>query len=100
MQRLLINIGGYKGEGILIEKVIRDLHEEAQRRSWESLPIRLVDGTTLPAFQRLVPNARRNVYISAGIHGDEPGGPLAALELLKENLWPDDVNLWLVGCLN
>jgi hypothetical protein len=100
MQRLLINIGGYKGEGIPIERVLRDLTEEAQRQNWEALPILLADGTTLPAFQKLTTNARRNVYISTGIHGDEPAGPLAALELLKEDLWPQDVNVWLVGCLN
>jgi protein MpaA len=100
MQRLLINIGGYKGEGILIEKVLRDVDEEANRHRWEAVPITLADGTKLPAFQKLAPNPRKNVYISAGIHGDEPAGPLAALELLKENIWPNDANIWLVACLN
>ncbi len=28
------------------------------------------------------------IYISTGIHGDEPAGPLAALQLLQENRWP------------
>ena len=100
MQRLLINVGGYKGEGILIDKVLRDVEEEAKRHGWEPIPILLGDGTRLPAFQKLGSNPRKNVYISTGIHGDEPAGPLAALELLKENPWPSDLNVWLVACLN
>ena len=100
MQRLLINVGGYKGEGILIEKVLEDLQQEADQQGWTSIPIVLSDGSALPAFEKLAPAGRRNVYISAGIHGDEPAGPLAALELMKENPWPLDINVWLIPCLN
>ena len=100
MQRLLINVGGYKGEGIPVEIVLSDIAREAEGQGWEAVPMVLGDGTRLPAFQRLSRKARGNVYISTGIHGDEPAGPLAALELLKENPWPDDLNIWLVACLN
>jgi predicted deacylase len=37
--------------------------------------------------------------MSAGIHGDEPSGPLAVLRLLQENRWPE-TNVWLIPCLN
>src|SRR6185437_11717106 len=40
------------------------------------------------------------VYISTGIHGDEPAGPLAALRLLRENQWPPNLDLWFCPCLN
>ena len=40
------------------------------------------------------------IYISAGIHGDEPAGPLAALRLIQENRWPEDVEIFLLPCLN
>jgi hypothetical protein len=40
------------------------------------------------------------VYVSAGIHGDEPAGPLAALRLLEEDTWPDDAEIVLFPCLN
>ncbi len=40
------------------------------------------------------------VYISTGIHGDEPAGPLAALQLLQEDCWPKDAALWMCPCLN
>jgi murein peptide amidase A len=96
MRRLLINIGGYKGEGIDIAKVLRDIGAAAAAAGWKALPIT----GSLMGYERLSPAARANVYISTGIHGDEPAGPLAALELLKENAWPAEVNLWLVPCLN
>jgi murein peptide amidase A len=39
------------------------------------------------------------VYLSAGIHGDEPAGPLALIRLIEEDRWPD-VSLRIVPCLN
>lgn len=39
-------------------------------------------------------------YISAGIHGDEPAGPLAVRQLLQENQWPPEVELYVMPCLN
>ena len=96
MRRLLINIGGYKGEVIDIAKVLRDTGQAASEAGWTALPIT----DSLFGYERVTPRAQANAYISTGIHGDEPAGPLAALELLKENIWPANVNLWLIPCLN
>jgi hypothetical protein len=57
-------------------------------------------GGELPTFQRHTPGACRNVYLSTGIHGDEPAGPLALQRLLEENRWPTDANLFVCACLN
>jgi len=40
------------------------------------------------------------IYISTGIHGDEPAGPLAALKLVHENRWPKNAEIYLLPCLN
>jgi len=96
MRRLLINTGGYKGEGIDIARVLRDADHAAVAGRWQPLPIT----DSLVGYERLSSVAKANVYISTGIHGDEPAGPLAALELLKENVWPANLNLWLIPCLN
>src|SRR5437773_10621748 len=72
MRRLLINIGGYKGAAIDIAKVLRDLDEAAAAAGWNR--IQMTD--TLPGYERVRPDARANVYIGTGIHGDEPAGPL------------------------
>ena len=42
----------------------------------------------------------RRAYLSAGIHGDEPASPVAALRLLQENKWPENLDLWFCPCLN
>jgi len=47
-----------------------------------------------------VRDSRKRIYISSGIHGDEPAGPLTILELFKQNPWPADISLWIIPCLN
>jgi murein peptide amidase A len=96
MRRLLINIGGYKGEVIDIAAVLRDAAQAASEAGWTALPIT----DSLVGYERVTTAAHANVYISTGIHGDEPAGPLAVLELLKENIWPANLNLWVIPCLN
>jgi hypothetical protein len=39
-------------------------------------------------------------YLSAGIHADEPAGPVAVLELLRRDRWPADLSFWICPCLN
>jgi hypothetical protein len=100
MQRLGKNIGGYKGETIDIHAVLRDAEQAAAAAGWTAQPIRVAEGFQLPAFQRGSNPGRKRIYLSAGIHGDEPAGPLAVRELLRQNLWPADVAIWLCACLN
>lgn len=102
MQRLGQNHGGYRGETIEITAVLREIQTEAQAKGWRSESLRAGDLLTLPVLTRPavgVPVVRR-AYISAGIHGDEPAGPLAVLQLLREDLWPAALDLWLCPCLN
>ena len=42
----------------------------------------------------------RHIYISGGIHGDEPAGPFALLELLRDNALPTHHHLHLCPVLN
>lgn len=52
------------------------------------------------AYRRPRPSARARVYVSSGIHGDEPAGPLAMRRLLQEDQWPDEASFWICPCLN
>ena len=109
-QRLGRNISGYAGDGIEVETVLKDCLVAATAHGWsvEEVPAgprpslltlaRLSPSSNLPSAG--TPRATRQVYISAGIHGDEPAGPLAVRQLLQENNWPPDVSLWLCPCLN
>lgn len=102
LRRLGKNLNGYLGETIDHEAVLADCLTAALTHGWASEEI-------LPAPRRLVALTRRaahavthpvRVYISTGIHGDEPAGPLAVQRLLRENHWPAEASLWLCPCLN
>jgi protein MpaA len=46
------------------------------------------------------PGKGRRIYLSAGIHGDEPAGPLALLELLQGGFFNDELHWILCPALN
>ena len=100
MQKLGRNRGGYLGDTIDISVVLNELREAALKFGWgfESLPA--TANLELQTWRRAVHQPRRRIYVSTGIHGDEPAGPLAARRLLLENLWPADIEVWLCPCLN
>jgi predicted deacylase len=111
MQRLGKNVGKYLGDTIDIQQVLRDVDVAAKEHGWnsevffETQDLRLF-GLTRPAKPSAVSNGQipslppRRVYLSAGIHGDEPAGPMAALKLIQENQWPENLDLWFCPCLN
>ncbi len=99
MQRLGKNSGGYLGDSIDIRAILTACDDAALRRGWvrELLPPEALGRT---AYFR--PSARPDsprLYFSAGMHGDEPAGPLAIRQLLDEDAWPD-ASLWVIPCLN
>ncbi len=115
MERLGKNKGGYHGETIDIRAVLRDVEIAAQTHGWTSETFGMQGVFNLLALHRqplsiLNPLARRSgaepaqpstrIYLSAGIHGDEPAGPLAGLRLLQKNKWPANAELWFCPCLN
>ena len=109
MQRLGKNIKGYGGERIDIGAVLHDCVAAAQAHGWAIEEIHpaptLMFGFTRPAPRTTQHGPRntqpvRRIYISTGIHGDEPAGPLAVRQLLRENAWPAGLDLWLCPCLN
>lgn len=100
MQRLGKNLGKYLGEGIDIQRVLAEMEKAADAHGWKSETFLQADHFRLIGLMRTVPHAKKRVYISTGIHGDEPAGPLAVLQLLQENRWPEHVEVWLCPCLN
>jgi protein MpaA len=105
MQRLGKNLGGYLGETIDIRAVLRDVGIAAKQHGWTSEIFHDTGDFKLLALRRLPPSTLNSqpstrVYISTGIHGDEPAGPLAALRLIQENRWPENAEIYLLPCLN
>jgi len=104
VQRLGKNSGGYLGDTIDIRAVLRDIKIAAQFHGWSSESFYDTGEFPLFALHRQPLSIRDaqpvRVYISAGIHGDEPAGPLVMRHLLEENDWPEHLELWLCPCLN
>ena len=103
MQRLGKNHGAYHGETIAIREVLREIEAAAQRHGWEREVFYRSAGFDWLALHRKPATlnlAPLRVYLSAGIHGDEPAGPLAVLELLQQNNWPAGAEIYLLPCLN
>jgi protein MpaA len=102
MDRLGKNLGKYLGETIDIRAVLEDARKAAEQHGWCSEVFYEHDGFKLFGLHR---DARgqtnpKRMYISTGIHGDEPAGPLAAVKLLQEDRWPKNLELWMCPCLN
>jgi protein MpaA len=100
MQRLGKNLGKYFGEGIDIQRVLADVEITAAKHGWQIETFFQKDNWRMLALKRTVSNPTKRIYISTGIHGDEPAGPLAVLQLLKDNRWPKNAEIWLCPCLN
>jgi protein MpaA len=101
MQRLGKNQGRYHGETIDVEPVQQQIHRAALGRGWQADLFYDEPGRPkLIAYRRLAEPSNFNLYLSSGMHGDEPAGPLAVLRLLEEDSWPRNVSLWLCPCLN
>jgi hypothetical protein len=104
MQRLGKNVGKYLGEGIDIRQVLGEMELAARAHGWQSEVFHRDAEFQWLALRRSAashtPHPAPLLYLSTGIHGDEPAGPLAVLQLLRENLWPANADLWLCPCLN
>jgi murein peptide amidase A len=99
VRRLGLNAEGYRGERIDPCWVQAECREAAARYGW-SVDYLPPDSLERVAFHRpACAVGAPNFYLSAGIHGDEPAGPLAILRLLEEDRWPD-AHFWVVPCLN
>ena len=104
VEKLGKNHGGYRGDTIDIRAVLRETESAAQQHGWELEMFHSAGELNWLALHR-TPGARSQnpearIYISPGVHGDEPAGPLAALKLIQDNRWPGNAEIFLLPCLN
>jgi predicted deacylase len=103
MIRLGRNRGGYLGETIDLPQVLRDIRAHAHRLGWRADLMSAESGIELLAFSRPpLGNAAwtPRIYVSSGIHGDEPAGPLAIQRLFQMDAFPPHAWFWCCPCLN
>ena len=103
LERLRRNINGYFGETIDLTRVLDECVRLAQTQGWQIEQVSADPKPGLIFLRRLPPKSSTQpirVYISSGIHGDEPAGPMAVCRLLEQNKWPSNAELWVCPCLN
>jgi hypothetical protein len=93
------NQDGYRGERIEIAAVLAETIANALRLRLQVDRLPAGSGRELLFLRRPCVGTKR-IYISAGIHGDEPAGPLAVARLLARNCLPAHLDLCLCPCLN
>ena len=72
----------------------------ASRRNFRIERFGSIDGTPLLALTRRTAGPRPRIYLSAGIHGDEPAPPLALLDLIEHGVFDGRATWFLCPLLN
>ncbi|MET0262538.1 MAG: M14 family metallocarboxypeptidase [Rariglobus sp.] len=74
--------------------------DAARARGFRAEPLTQVAGVPLIAYTKRTPGCRPRIYISSGIHGDEPAPPGSLLHMLESGLFDDRANWFLCPLLN
>lgn len=72
----------------------------ALARGFREEPWCEIEGVRLAAFTKRAPGLKPRLYLSAGVHGDEPAPPAALLALLLAGEFDDRATWFLVPMLN
>jgi len=72
----------------------------AQPAGFRAEPYGEINGHPLIAYTKRTPGPRPRVYLSAGIHGDEPAPPWALLRLLQEGFFDERCTWFVCPLLN
>jgi len=76
-----------------------DFHSAAVASGFTREVLASVAGYEIPAYTKRKENCKR-AYLSSGCHGDEPSGPHAILEMVKEGFFEDNLEWSICPILN
>jgi murein peptide amidase A len=74
--------------------------EAAKAHGFRTEPFADVGGVTLSGYTKRTAGVRPRIYISSGIHGDEPAAPLALLALMESGFFDDRATWFVCPLLN
>jgi len=81
-------------------ELISRFDEAGRSHGFRVEPLTTVAGCPLIALTKRAPGPRPRCYVSSGVHGDEPSGPLALLNLLESGFFDDRAVWFLMPLLN
>ena len=91
----------YTGETIDIHVTLRRLNQAARNSRFISETLVEQNGLVVPVLTRSAKGRdAKRIYLSAGMHGDEPAGPLAVLELLESESLSNRIDWTILPVIN
>ena len=78
----------------------RSFAESANAKGFRAEPLIEIAGVPLVAYTKRTAGRRPRIYLSSGIHGDEPAAPLALLTMLEQGVFDDRATWFLCPMLN
>ncbi|HEU5077576.1 MAG TPA: M14 family metallocarboxypeptidase [Opitutaceae bacterium] len=78
----------------------KTFQELAPKRGFRVEEFGRVAGFPLIALTKRTPGVRPRIYLSGGIHGDEPAGPMTLLQLLQDDFFAAQANWFICPMLN
>lgn len=74
---------------------LKEFRQKARRRGFRCAPLVEVNGYEVAAYTKLASEKPR-VYLSSGMHGDEPAGVMAMLRLLEDGCFDERIE-WRIS---
>jgi len=91
----------YTGEQIEPARVLSEIEKTATAEGFSARPLFEVENHAVSAFTRkAITKEGPSIYLSAGVHGDEPAPPMALLKLFQSQKLSDKVNWTVVPLVN
>lgn len=91
----------YNGEQINASSTLLKLNQAATLAGFGKDMLYQQAGYVVPVYERSADSEDApRIYLSAGIHGDEPAGPLAVLDLLKNSPLSEKIHWTIIPILN
>ena len=91
----------YSGATLDVNTVLQRLQQSARDQGFNCKSLAEQSGMVLPIFTREASRADApRVYISTGMHGDEPAGPLTILHLLEQEFFSREIDWTIFPMLN
>ena len=81
-------------------KTVAEVRAAATRTGFEVETFGAVGDVPMLGLTKRTPGPRPRVYLSAGIHGDEPAPPLALLEMIRDGIFDGRANWFICPLLN
>lgn len=98
-QRVAV-VGASLKRGLRVKQLHRAIERAARHAGFEIEQYGKVDRYPLYCLTRQGRSGTAHIYVSAGMHGDEPAGPLAILGLLRTQAFSEEADWFVCPMLN